>query len=111
MDLLMLETIVAISALFHGAKEYKAFYAKHGESLNGFPGIWGFVALLSRAFVEAEEELRPNWDGEWIDAMDNFISTIYIKAMKVDQIKMSDETLKNYAIKAIKKSLPRQRSR
>ena len=73
------ETAVAIAEVWFCDREHShAFYDAHGERLDGFPGVWGFIASLARAVDEThdwtEREFIDYLDylpGASMDAMDN----------------------------------------
>lgn len=80
------ENLVAISAEFHRHADYRAFYDLYGSLLGGFPGIWTFCLYAATAFNRVEDEVRRSmkldeaadvFDGEWIDAIENFVILLY----------------------------------
>jgi len=87
------ETIAAVSATFHTAPDYEKFYEKHGETLSGFPGIWGLCAKMGIAFAEAERAIMPEWDGQWIDAIDDYVAAIFEKASTMEDVYFTDAEL------------------
>lgn len=87
------ETIVAVSATFHTAPDYEEFYKKHGDTLSGFPGIWGLCAKMGIALAEAERSIMPDWDGQWIDAIDGFVAAVYAKSSNMEEVSFSDAEL------------------
>jgi len=97
------ETIAAISAVFHTSKEYETFYKKFGPELSGFSGIWNLCAKMGMAFVEVEHELLPDWDGQWIDALDDFVNSIYTKAFTMKDVTFINEELIQIAKNSINK--------
>jgi hypothetical protein len=93
------ETLAAISAVFHSSQSYQRFYDLYGEALNGFPGIWNLCARMGMAFIRAEEEIKPDWDGQWIEAVDTFVASIY------NDISLTDEELYMLAKQSIREAL------
>lgn len=92
------DNIAAVSAEFHAIKErYEEFYARFGEGLGGFPGIWHYCAELGAAFDHAENEfldqnprLKEEGNYVWIDSVTEFVECVY----------RSDDTLSTEAMQA-----------
>jgi len=108
------ETVAAVSAVFHTSPNYQKFYDIHGQSFEGFPDIYHLCAKMGMAFAAAECIVLPKWDGQWIDAIDEFVRAIYERAFNTslspshvsiqqNRLYITDAELLQIAIDAINK--------
>jgi hypothetical protein len=72
------QTIVAISDFFHQKPMYDTIYKAIGDELEGFPGIWLFVALMADVFNEFEDERKIRWDvdHEYIATVSRYVKNV-----------------------------------
>ncbi len=67
------ENTAAISAQIHASEEFRDFYNKNADTLQGFVGIWRLCGEAGIIFTEIEHELDEKWEcGNWIDAVEAF---------------------------------------
>lgn len=104
------ENISAISASFHSDRRYEEFYSRFGERLDGFPGIWNYCVRLAEAFGRAEQALHIDWDGEWIQAIDDYVDGVYRVAFEQDLI-LSHSSLEQFATDSVLRSFASARMR
>jgi hypothetical protein len=102
----LLENIAAVSGEVHSdEKQYSDFYYLYSLQLSGFPGIWHFCAVAGLAFTQVEIEQKREWDGEWIDAITNYVSAILTQAIDNPGTDVEDiDFLKRHAREAIKRA-------
>jgi len=92
------ENIAAVTAVFHeNSTRYEKFYHMYQDDLGGFPGIWHLCGVAGLAFAKAEGQLRPDWDGEWVGAVDSYVDSIYREGPN-----LSDEKFLELAKQAIR---------
>ena len=92
------ETIAAVTATFYeDSARYAKFYERYRDELGGFPGFWTLCGVAGLAFSKAEGQLRPDWDGEFIGAVDAYVTSIYEAGPH-----LSDESFLEMAKQAIR---------
>lgn len=96
------ENLSAIAAVFHLDPRYRKFYAAIAGQA-GFVEIWMYMIDAAEQFRVAELELKAEWDGEWIDAIDMFVDSL----LEENRI-VTKEELKNLAWDSVDDRLDRQ---
>ena len=80
---------------------FETFYARYGERLGGFPGIWRLCADMGEAFTAAED--AQSVDDAWIDVILLFVTHVHENVDRIDEL--SRHELTKLATVVIKKAM------
>ena len=73
------ENLVCISADFHTAKTYDAFYREHCDALGGFTGIYGLVIEMADALTAREPLEGDDFYSrvDWVTLCEDFVANVH----------------------------------
>lgn len=84
------ENLAAISALFH--KDELAYHTFYNAVGGDFVNIWHYMVTAAEAFTAEEQALRIEWDGEWIESIENFVHALWNAAAYLDTKALREAT-------------------
>lgn len=100
----LLENTAAIAAEMHtGDHRFEKFYARYGERLGGFPGIWSLCVDMGEAFTAAED--TQDTQDDWIDSIVAFATHIHDNVDRIEEL--NGPELKKLATAVIKQVMER----